>query len=224
MMNSKLKSNNYQKILKQLMLKAGIENYRKFSQLAQVSEIQFYRIENGLIDNLTLDNLTKIAQTLNLSVTDFILKFTNKSAINNQSLSYEKLAQEYQQLKQENSQIAEKLQEEWQQATISVLESLLLQIPTMSKAVQQNPQLPASRLLPLLKPLNQLLSNWEIETIGKVGEIINYNPHEQELIDYQAIDTNEVSRVKVRYVGYRQKGKMLYRAKVSPVFDEEKTT
>lgn len=223
-MNSDFKNNSYQKIMKQLMVKANIENYRKFSQLAQVSERQFYRIENGLIANLTLDTLTKIAQTLNLSVTDFISQFTNESSVDNQSFSHEKLSEEYQKLKQENNQIAENLQEEWQQATISVLESLLLQIPTISKAVEQNPQLPASRLLPLLKPLNQLLSNWEIETIGKVGEIVNYNPLEQELIDSQGININEVSRVKIRYVGYQQKGKLLYRAKVSPIFEEEKLT
>jgi hypothetical protein len=83
--------------------------------------------------------------------------------------------------------------------------------------VKQNPELPASRLLPLLKPLNKLLSTWEIEPIGSVGEIVSYNPQEHELMESSDSHLEQIDQVKIRYVGYRQRDNLLYRAKVSPI-------
>ena len=212
-------NSNHKDILRQLMSQAAIDSYPQLSHLAQVSERQLYRIDNGLINALTLDTLQKIAQALNLSVESFINAFADRSslALDNQNETYEQLQQEYEQLKQEKEQLGEKLTQEWQQSTISILESLLLQLPTISEAVKDNPVFPASRLLPLLKPLGKLLSTWEVEEIDSVGEIVTYNPQEHELLEDQNIQVQEINQVKVRYVGYRQRGKLLYRAKVSPI-------
>ncbi len=207
---------NHKNVLRKLMSQAGIDNYLQFSRLAQISERHFYRIEQGLINALTLDTLQKIAQALNLSVTSLISAFAEEFSVDSPS-QIEQLKQEYEQLKQENQQLAAKLTQECQEATISILESLLLQLPTMREVVKQNPRLPASRLLPLLKPLNQLLSTWEIEPIGSVGDIVSYNPQEHELMDSGDSNIDEINLVKIRYVGYRQRENLLYRAKVSPV-------
>lgn len=208
---------NPKNILRKLMSQAGIDNYLQFSHLAQISERHFYRIENGLIRALTLDTLQKIAQPLNLSVTSLISAFAEEFSTDSQTQIERQLKQEYEQLKQDNQQLAAKLTQEWQEATISTLESLVLQLPTIREAVKQNPELPASRLLPLLKPLNQLLSKWEIEPIGSVGEIISYNPQEHELMESGDCDLDHIDQVKIRYVGYRQRDNLLYRAKVSPI-------
>jgi len=196
---------NNRAILVELMSKVGIKNYVQLSRKANVSERQIYRLENGLIKNLTLDTLQKIAQALNLSVESLIKAFSSKeSVIENKQIN-------------DNQLIKEELNQELQLATISTLESLLLQLPTITEAVKQNPELPATRLLPLLKPLNQLLSKWGIEAIASVGDIVTYNPQEHELMDSESIAENEINQVKVRYVGYRQGEKLLYRAKVSIV-------
>jgi hypothetical protein len=49
-----------------------------------------------------------------------------------------------------------------------------------------------------------------------VGEHVTYDPQIHQLIEG---DTDKVSTVVVRYVGYRQGDTLLYRAKVSPLKD-----
>lgn len=198
--------------LVELMSKVEIKNYAQLSRNAKVSERQIYRLENGLIKNLTLDTLQKIAKALNLSVESLIKAFSpEESVIENEQIN------DNQPIQAEKQQLTEELNQQLQLATISTLESLLLQLPTITEAVKQNPELPATRLLPLLKPLNQLLSQWGIEAIASVGDIITYNPQEHELMDSENIPENEINEVKVRYVGYRQGEKLLYRAKVSRI-------
>lgn len=191
------------KILQQLMTQAQIKDYLEFSRKSQVSELQFYRLENNLLDNIPLGVLKKIAKALNISITTLIDHLNNSLDLfieNSPS---------------QNSEFVSDLISEYQQETISILESLLLQLPTVIHAVNNNPELPASRILPLLQPLNQLLSTWEIEPIGKVGDMVSYNPLEHELIENNDFTLEEIELVEIRYVGYRQKDKLLYRAKVS---------
>ena len=96
------------------------------------------------------------------------------------------------------------------------LESLLLQLPSAIYAVQQNPQLPAKNILPLLRPLDALLQQWEITAIGVVGEQIAYDPQEHELMDQAMAQDQAVGdRVLVRYVGYKFGDRLLHRARVS---------
>ena len=192
-------------ILHQWMTQIQINNYRELSCLAQVSELQFYRLENGLLNSIPLGILQKIAHSLNISVHTLIDALS----------ADEELSQ--QQTKKRESESNIKL--EYQQEAISILESLLLQFPTFSHAVQKNPELPATKLLPLLEPLNELLSHWEVEAIGSVGEIVSYNPQEHELMDNNNLTIAEAEQVKIRYVGYRHHDKLLYRAKVSSILD-----
>ena len=192
-------------ILHQWMTQIQINSYRELSCLAQVSELQFYRLENGLLNSIPLGILQKIAHSLNISVHTLIDALS----------ADEQLSQ--QQTKQIESESNIKL--EYQQEAISILESLLLQFPTFTYAVQKNPELPAKKLLPLLEPLNELLSYWGIEAIGRVGEIVTYNPQEHELMDNNNLSIAEAEQVKIRYVGYRHHDKLLYRAKVSSILD-----
>jgi transcriptional regulator with XRE-family HTH domain len=194
-------------ILRELMTKAEIRDYLQLSRKSRVSELQFYRIENNLLDNIPLGVLKKIAKALNISVT---------TLIDNLSSSLDSIDGNHQEnLQSQKQDLTSNLIAEYQQETISILESLFLQLPTVIHAVNNNPRLPASRILPLFQPLNQLLSTWEIEPIGKVGDMVDYNPQEHELIENNGLPLEKIKRVKIRYVGYRQKDKLLYRAKVS---------
>jgi DNA-binding Xre family transcriptional regulator len=190
-------------ILQDLMTQNEMENYLQLSRKSKVSELQFYRLENNLLDHIPFGVLKKIAKALNISVDTLINQLDDNfdRTIPNDNLSLEK----------------ETLIQEYQQQTIAILESLLLQLPTVVYAVNNNPDLPANRLLPLLEPLNQLLSSWGIESIDRVGDIVDYNPQEHELMEN--CDTESISKVEIRYVGYRQKDKLLYRAKVNPIFE-----
>ena len=110
--------------------------------------------------------------------------------------------------------------QEFQQSSLQVIESWLLQCPTAAYAAQQNQQLPAVRLLPLVRPLEQLLQEWGVEAIASVGAEIPYDPHLHQLMEGTA---QPGEAVRVRYIGYRQSEKLLYRAKVSPVGNPSNT-
>ncbi len=124
------------------------------------------------------------------------------------------LRQEYDRLQHQLSQQREVLWQEFQQASVQVIESLLLQLPTALYAAQQNPQAPAVKLIPLLRPIDALLEQWGMIAIAPVGSEIPYDPQSHQLLEGTA---NPGDRVRVRYTGYRQGEKLLYRAKVSPV-------
>jgi molecular chaperone GrpE (heat shock protein) len=94
------------------------------------------------------------------------------------------------------------------------LESWLLQWPTVIHAVEQNPDLPASRLVPLVQPVQNLLEQWGIAAIAPVGAEIPFDPQQHQLMNGTAAPGE---LVKVRYTGFRRGDTLLYRAKVSPV-------
>jgi molecular chaperone GrpE (heat shock protein) len=124
------------------------------------------------------------------------------------------LQQEYQRLQTRLEQERDQVQQEFQQSSLQVLESWLIQFPTAAYAAQQNPQVSATKLLPLMRPVEQLIQAWGVEAIAPVGSEVDYDPHLHQLMDGAA---NAGDRVKVRYTGYRQGNKLLFRAKVSPV-------
>lgn len=209
-------------LLQDLMGQVNITNLDQLSQMAQVSRLQLIRIQQGLILNLPLKAIAKIAQALNISIDSLLQTFTQQSLVrdvqvegtDNSQAALEACRQEYQQLQQELQRQRSTLQLEFQQTSLLTMESWLLQWPTAAKAVLQNPQLPASRLLSLVEPLEQLLAQWQVEAIASVGDELPYDPQYHELMKGIA-QPGEL--VKVRYVGYKQRDKLLYKAKVSPV-------
>ena len=92
--------------------------------------------------------------------------------------------------------------------------AVLLQWSAAAYAAQQNPQLTAVKLLPLMRPIEQLIQQWGITAIGTVGSEIPYDPQFHQLMSGKA-EPGEL--VKVRYVGYQQPDRLLHRVKVSPV-------
>ncbi|MEL6440606.1 MAG: helix-turn-helix domain-containing protein [Cyanobacteria bacterium J06621_8] len=213
-----------QQLLQDLMGQVNITSLRQLSQVAQVSRLQLLRIQQGLILNLPLKAIAKIAQALNISIDDLLQTFQQGSLVaesqkptTSSPQDQSALAayqQEYQRLQQELLQQRDNLQAEFQQASLETIESWLLQWPTAATAVRQNPQLPAEKLLALVEPIEQLVAQWQVETIATVGQELPYDPQYHELMK-GIVQPGEL--VKVRYVGYKQKDKLLYKAKVSPV-------
>ena len=60
--------------------------------------------------------------------------------------------------------------------------------------------------------IDKLIAQWGVSVIGAVGAEIPYDPQFHQLIS-GTVNLNEL--VTVRYVGYQQGDKLLFRAKVS---------
>jgi len=205
--------------LQDLMQQAGIAEIDELSRIARVARLQLIRIEQGLILNLSLRSILRIARALNVSVDTLLAVFIESEMIeppasSNESESLLACRQEYQRLEQELTQQETNLTSEFQQESLVAIESWLLQWPTAATAVRQNPQLPASRLLSLVEPVEDLVKQWGVYSIATVGEELPYDPQIHQLMKGTA-EPGEV--VKVRYVGYKQGDTLLHKAKVSPV-------
>ena len=73
-----------------------------------------------------------------------------------------------------------------------------------------------------MKPITELLKQWNVETNATVGETVPYDPQVHQLLEGSG-DVEPGDIVMVRYLGYRQGETLLYRAKVSPVKQEEES-
>lgn len=214
------------------MQQAGIPSFKALSRLAQVSEWQVEQLRQGKAAQMRADRLYQLSQALQLSLSQLLTYFSdlkeahspsnsrperepNEEPSGNESrTNLEQLQQEYQRLQAQLEQQREQIQQQMQQASLQILEPWLIQFPTAVYAAQQNPEIPATRLLPLMRPLDQWLKSWGIEAIASVGSEAPYDPHLHQLMEGNA-QPGEL--VKIRYTGYRQGDKLLYRAKVSPI-------
>ena len=227
--------------LQNLMLLVGIDSFKALGKNSGVSERQILRIRRGELHQMRVEVLLALAEVLQISLNELIATF---SPINipdsrtisqienysNQQLTDQKpkiqslellqqevaiLQQEYLRLQQQLEEQKYSLLQEFKLSSLQSLESLLLQFPSAAQKARENPKLAAVNLLPLVqKPLEKLLSEWGIETIAAVGAEIPYNPQEHQLLEGN-IEPGDT--VKVRYIGYRQAEKLLYRAKVVPL-------
>lgn len=231
-------SQDYTQPLRVLMQQAGLNNFKALYATG-VSRKQIRRLRQGNIQQVRVETLIQLSQVLQVSISDLLQIFCEDpselnpeltqtdaatvGALPGSSAETDALRQEYQRLQQKLQQQRQILWEEFQQTTIQTLESLLLQWPTAAAAARKRPDAPAIHLLPLLRPLEQLLANWNVEMIGQVGEEIPYHPQWHQLQEGTSpIAVAGETRVKVTHVGYRQGDRLLYRAKVMPIAPPER--
>lgn len=211
--------------LQQLMQQVGVSSFKALSREAGVSERQVRRLRQGQVGQMRVETLLKLSQTLQVSMSELLATFSSVSTLpvsqvdKEEASSLAALRQEYQRLQQQMEQQRETLMQEFQQLSLQVLEPWLVQWPTAAYAAQQNQQLPAVRLLPLVRPVEHLLQEWRVEAIASVGSELPYDPQWHQLMEGTA-QPGEL--VRVRYTGYRVGEKLLYRAKVSPVGNPNK--
>lgn len=208
-------SHDYTHTLQDLMQRVGIPSFRALVLAAGVSQRQLTRLRRGDIQQMQVATLIKLSQTLKIPLTDLITTFSAVELKSEDTSSRDAASkQEYQRLQVQLEQQRQVIWQEFQQSTLQILESWLLQWPTAAYKAQENPQLPAKNLLPLMRPLTQLLQEWGVETIAPVGAELPYDPKMHQFLEGTA-RPGEI--VKVRYTGYRQGEKLLYRAKVSQI-------
>jgi DNA-binding Xre family transcriptional regulator len=204
--------------LQQLMQRTGVSSFKALSRKAGVSERQVKRLRQGQVAQMRVETLLKISQSLQVPLSELLATF-GETKLAGERDSQTDLKQEYQRLEAQLEQQRETLMQEFQQSSLEVIESWLVQWPTAAYAAQQNQQLPAVRLLPLVRPVEQLLQEWGVEAIASVGSELPYDPQWHQLMEGTA-QPGEL--VRVRYTGYRVRGKLLYRAKVSPIGNANK--
>ncbi|KZL49476.1 XRE family transcriptional regulator [Nodularia spumigena CENA596] len=210
-------TNDTQK-LQNLMQRVNICSFKALSRDAGVSERQILRLRQGKLEQMRVDVLLKLSQVFKISLSELLDTFSALPTPHSPLPSQKEIAElkiEYQRSQLQLAQQREILKQEFQQSSLQLLESLLLQWPTAAQKAQENPQLAAIKIVPLVqKPLERLLQEWGIQAIAPVGAEVPYNPQMHQLI---AGTAEPGETVKVRYTGYVQGEKLLYRAKVSPV-------
>jgi molecular chaperone GrpE (heat shock protein) len=194
----------------------GFVSFTALCQEAGLSPKTLRRLRYGQIAQLRLETVRRLADTLGVSLQHLLTEFSDTpgTTLTTAELDAQLLHQEYQRLQQQLEQQREQLWQEFQQMALHTLEPWLLQWSAAAYAAQQNPQAPAVKLLPLMRPIENLLQTWGITAIGTVGEMLPYDPQYHQLVGGTAAVGESV---RVRYVGYQQGEKLLHRAKVSPL-------
>ena len=206
------------KKLQVLLEQAGLKNSQELAKTTGISQWQLTRLQYGLMHRIPLETILNLSATLNISLEQLITTFIPESKYpNNWQPQAETTGsagqnQEYQRLQNTLEQQQETLEQEFRNASLQAIESWLLQWPTAVAAISKNPELPAERLLLLMKPIEELVAHWGVEAIYSVGEELPYDPQWHELMKG---DANPGDMVQVRYVGYKQGSNLLYKAKVS---------
>ena len=205
--------------LQTMMQQVGISSFKELSRKADVSEWQVRQLRQGHIDQMRLEPLRKLAQALEVSLTDLLNTFTPEAPTTSKALTptaeLAALKLEYQRSQTQLAEQREQLWQEFQQTTLQAIESWLTFWPAAAHAAQQpNAKVTVDTLLRLAKPLDQLLHQWGVEPTAAVNAELPYDPTQHQLMDGTA---QPGDRVRVRYPGYCQGEKLLYRAKVSPV-------
>ncbi|NET51227.1 MAG: helix-turn-helix domain-containing protein [Merismopedia sp. SIO2A8] len=126
-------------------------------------------------------------------------------------VSVDKLKAEYERLQGQFADQQNTLLQDFQRTSLQTLESWMTYWPAAVYAAEKNPDLPANRLVPLVRPVEQLLSQWGVEAIAPVGSNVPYNPQQHQLIDGTA---NPGDPVYVKNPGYTHNGALLHRANV----------
>lgn len=221
----------YTSRLRQLMAQQQISSYRALQAQAQVSATAVAHLRQGQVDRLTMGNAQRISQALHISLSELLQEFgaahtppspvagvpsaaTDSASVSTPASTLVAMRQDYAQLQQQLAQQADELTHHFQRQTLARIEPWLRQWPTAAAAATANPALSATKLLPLVRPLEELLTTWDVHPMESVGAEVTYDPRLHQLYQGQ-VEPGEL--VRVRHIGYYHKNQVLHRALVSPL-------
>lgn len=205
--------------LKALMQRANIASYRALAAEAGVSRWQIQQLRSGNIDQMRLAVLTQLATALAIPLSALLSEFgptnSHQPALEPSSVAQSQqltaLQKEYQRLQAQMAQQVALARSQIQTDALQTLESWLVQWPTIAKRAQEREDLPAAKLLPFIRPIEQLMAEWGVEAIAPVDATLPYDPHHHQLIGGTA---EPGALVRVTHSGHQYQGKLLHRAKV----------
>ena len=210
---------HYTHLLQTMMQRVGVSSFKALSLKAGVSEWQVKQFRQGRIDQMRVEALRKLAQALEISLSELISTFsqagTELKPLPEAEVELAALKLEYQRSQAQLNEQRALLWQEFQQDTLQVIESWLTFWPAATHAaLQPDSKVKIETLIRLGKPIETLLEQWGIQQTAAVSTESVYDPSEHQLMEGTA---QPGDRVRIRYPGYRQGNKLLYRAKVSPV-------
>ncbi len=109
---------------------------------------------------------------------------------------------------------------EWQHRALQTLEPFLRFWPTAAYAATRNPSAPAQRILPLAKPVFQLLEQWGVHPIGEVGAVVPFDPQQHQ---GEVSSLAKGTPVRITHLGYYWGDRLLFRAQVQPADSPEQS-
>lgn len=203
------------------MVAAEVTSFRDLCRKASVSDWAVKQVRRDRIADMRIETLQKLANALQLSLPVLLSHFgvidTHTSVAAKPEHERDRIASleaEYQRLQIQLKEQEKSLRQHFQQEVLTTIEPWLLQWPTVTHAVEKNPDLPATRLIPLVQPVQNLLDQWGIEAIAPVGSEAPYDPQQHQLMNGTAQPGDSV---RIRYAGFAKGDALLHRAKVSPV-------
>lgn len=218
---------DYTPKLKELMQQRGITSFNSLAKTTGVSLHKLQQLRRGNLQKFRLEELQKLSQTLGISLASLLTTFAGVGVDNQdsgQDLEHDSsqeikesqeialLCQEYQRLEKQIQEMRSLLLQEFQQTSLQTLETWLLQWEQVANHARHHPEFSAAKILPLIRPVEQLIQNWGVEAIASLGAEIPYNPQRHRL---QTGLANPGDLVKVQSPGYTYQGKLLHRAEVA---------
>ncbi len=217
---------DYTPKLKELMQQRGITSFNSLAKTTGVSLHKLQQLRRGNLQKFRLEELQKLSQILGISLTNLLTTFAGVAVDNQdsgQDLEHDSshqikesqeialFHQEYQRLENQIQEMRSHLLQEFQQTSLQTLETWLLQWERVANHARNHPEFSAAKILPLIRPVEQLIQSWGVEAIASLGAEIPYNPQKHRL---QIGLANPGDLVKVHSPGYIYQGKILHRAEV----------
>lgn len=198
--------------LKALMAAAGIASWRELAERSGLSVEQLRRLRRQGLAPARLQTLDHLAGGLGVPLSSLLGQREELAA--NGELA---LRQECDRLQQQLAQQEHTLREAFERDSLAQLESWLLNWPRALLALERNPSLPASKLVPLVQPIWKLLEQWQWQAIGRIGETIPFDP-QRHTPCHGSPDPQQP--VRVRCPGAQWRDRLLRRAEVEVLPEE----
>jgi len=197
--------------LRKLMQQIGITSFSSLAKTTGVSQQKLQQLRRGNLQKFRLEELQQLSQVLHISLIELLTTFQDSDLGIKESPQITSLRQEYQRLQAQMQEQRSQLLQEFHQTSLQTLETWLLQWERVANHARNHPEFSAAKLLPLMRPVEQLLESWGVEAIAPLGAEIPYNPQWHRL---QAGTASAETLVKVHSPGYKYQGKLLHRAEV----------
>ena len=201
-------------VLRSLMQRADIPSYRALAAEAQVSRWQVQQLRTGNVRKMRVAIVAQLAEALNISISELLSEFDVGHTFS-ESSQLAGLQQEYQRLQQKMAQQQETARQQLQAEALQTLETWLVQWPTIIKRAQEKGDaLPAVKILPFVRPVEQLMAEWGVAAIAPIDAQVPYDPQIHQLTGGTAAPGDVV---RVANSGYFHQKKLLHRSTVKPI-------
>lgn len=204
--------------LRSHMQSQGIASFRALAEKADIPIGQLQQVRRGQVSRLRLEGLQKLAMALGIDLADLLalggVPLGREIALlpGSDGAQVAALRAECDRLQQQLLCQAAELRQTFQQESLYQLEPWMKNWPRVVHAIgTDQPDLAATKVLPLVKPVERLLQSWGVETIGSVGDRVLYTPQQHQLVRGAAQPGESVVIVRP---GYRQGDRLLHRAEV----------